>query len=141
MCIVSEDLTRVLPPEDPELGWLAQAGRVPLGYLGDRAKTEKTFPVIEGVRYSVPGDRARIADGLLEQGQFVAAQRSQRQPGLWLSPRRRGAHPPPSSPRPGALRRLPRQPVAAARTANDAGNGPPNAPSRAGFSRAGRSHS
>ncbi len=66
MCIVSEDLTRVLPPEDPELGWLAQAGRVPLGYLGDRAKTEKTFPVIEGVRYSVPGDRARIADGLLE---------------------------------------------------------------------------
>jgi len=67
MCIVSEDLTHVLPGPDTELGWLAQEGRVPLGYLGDEAKTAKTFPVIEGVRYSVPGDRARIdADGLLE---------------------------------------------------------------------------
>jgi fatty-acyl-CoA synthase len=67
MCIVSEDLTRVLQHGDTELGWLAQQGRVPLGYLGDQAKTEKTFPVIDGVRYSVPGDRARItAEGLLE---------------------------------------------------------------------------
>ncbi len=67
MCIVSEDLTRVLGPDDTELGWLAQQGRVPLGYLGDQAKTEKTFPVIDGERYSVPGDRARIDEqGLLE---------------------------------------------------------------------------
>jgi acyl-CoA synthetase (AMP-forming)/AMP-acid ligase II len=67
MAIVSEDLSRVLAPGDDELGWLAQTGRVPLGYLGDEAKTEKTFPVIDGVRYSVPGDRARYdADGLLE---------------------------------------------------------------------------
>jgi acyl-CoA synthetase (AMP-forming)/AMP-acid ligase II len=67
MCIVSEDLTRVLDPGHEELGWLAQRGRVPLGYLGDPAKTARTFPVIDGVRYSVPGDRARYtADGLLE---------------------------------------------------------------------------
>ena len=67
MCIVSEDLTRLLPPGSDELGWLAQQGRVPLGYLGDEAKTTRTFPVIDGVRYSVPGDRARYtADGLLE---------------------------------------------------------------------------
>ncbi|MEZ5142060.1 MAG: acyl-CoA synthetase [Acidimicrobiales bacterium] len=67
MCIVSEDLTRVLPPGSTELGWLAQEGRVPLGYLGDEAKTAKTFPVIDGVRYSVPGDRATYtADGLLD---------------------------------------------------------------------------
>lgn len=67
MCIVSEDKSRVLAAGDDELGWLAQQGRVPLGYLGDRTKTEATFPVIDGVRYSVPGDRARItADGLLE---------------------------------------------------------------------------
>jgi fatty-acyl-CoA synthase len=40
---------------------------VPLGYLGDRAKTERTFPTLDGVRYSVPGDRARLrADGVLE---------------------------------------------------------------------------
>ena len=47
-----------------EIGWLAQKGRVPLGYLGDAEKTARTFPVIDGVRYSVPGDRARLtADG------------------------------------------------------------------------------
>ena len=67
MCILSEDLTRVLEPGDHEMGWLGQAGRVPLGYLGDAAKTDRTFPAIDGVRYAVPGDRARVnADGLLE---------------------------------------------------------------------------
>jgi len=67
MAIVSEDLTHILPPGSEELGWLAQTGRVPLGYLGDEAKTARTFPTIDGVRYSVPGDRARLtADGLLE---------------------------------------------------------------------------
>ena len=67
MAIVSEDLTHLLEPGTDELGWLAQKGRVPLGYLGDEAKTARTFPTIEGVRYSVPGDRARVtADGLLE---------------------------------------------------------------------------
>ncbi len=67
MCVVDEDMTRVLEGPDTELGWLAQAGRVPLGYLGDADKTRRTFPVVEGVRMAVPGDRARIdADGLLE---------------------------------------------------------------------------
>jgi acyl-CoA synthetase (AMP-forming)/AMP-acid ligase II len=67
MCIVTEDLTRVIPVGDEELGWLAQEGRVPLGYLGDQAKTERTFPVIDGVRYSVPGDRANYtAEGQLQ---------------------------------------------------------------------------
>ena len=50
-----------------DVGWLAQKGRVPLGYLGDADKTARTFPVIDGVRYSVPGDRARLtADNLIE---------------------------------------------------------------------------
>jgi fatty-acyl-CoA synthase len=35
---------------------------VPLGYLNDAAKTARTFPVVDGVRYSVPGDRARQRD-------------------------------------------------------------------------------
>ncbi len=60
--VVSEDLTRVLEPGDPEVGWFSQSGRVPLGYFGDAAKTASTFPVIEGVRYSVPGDRAHYRD-------------------------------------------------------------------------------
>jgi acyl-CoA synthetase (AMP-forming)/AMP-acid ligase II len=65
--VVSADLTRVLAPGDDELGWFAQTGRVPLGYFGDAAKTAKTFPVIDGVRWSVPGDRARYRqDGSIE---------------------------------------------------------------------------
>ncbi len=40
---------------------------MPLGYLGDAEKTARTFPVIDGVRWSVPGDRARYrADGAIE---------------------------------------------------------------------------
>jgi fatty-acyl-CoA synthase len=57
----------VLEPDHEEIGWFAQAGRVPLGYLGDPDKTGRTFPVVDGVRYSVPGDRARLrSDGLVE---------------------------------------------------------------------------
>ena len=56
--VVSEDLTRVLEPGHEGLGWLAQSGAVPLGYLGDAEKTARTFPTIDGTRYSVPGDRA-----------------------------------------------------------------------------------
>lgn len=56
--VVSEDLTHVLDPGHDGNGWLAQTGSVPLGYLGDADKTARTFPTIDGVRYSVPGDRA-----------------------------------------------------------------------------------
>jgi fatty-acyl-CoA synthase len=66
-CVLDSNLTRVLEPGSDDAGWFAKAGRVPLGYLGDRAKTEKTFPAIGGIRYSVPGDRARhLASGLIE---------------------------------------------------------------------------
>jgi acyl-CoA synthetase (AMP-forming)/AMP-acid ligase II len=65
--VVSEDLTRILAPGADEIGWLAQQGPIPLGYLGDPEKTARTFPVIEGIRHSVPGDRARWdADGQID---------------------------------------------------------------------------
>ena len=65
--VVDEDLTTVLAPGHEGIGWLAQTGNVPLGYLGDEDKTARTFPVIGGVRYSIPGDRARsLADGTIE---------------------------------------------------------------------------
>jgi fatty-acyl-CoA synthase len=65
--VLSEELDRVLEAGHEGLGWLAQAGRVPLGYLGDPERTRRTFPVIDGVRHSVPGDRARLrGDGVLE---------------------------------------------------------------------------
>jgi 3-oxocholest-4-en-26-oate---CoA ligase len=59
--VVSADLDRVLAPGEG-LGWLARRDLIPLGYLGDEAKTARTFPTIEGVRWSVPGDRANVLD-------------------------------------------------------------------------------
>jgi 3-oxocholest-4-en-26-oate---CoA ligase len=48
-------------------GWLGRAGAIPLGYLGDPAKTERTFRVIAGERVVILGDRVRLrADGLVE---------------------------------------------------------------------------
>jgi len=65
--VLSSALDRVLAPGDGELGWLAKSGRLALGYLGDRAKTERTYPTIDGVRYGIPGDRANVlADGTIE---------------------------------------------------------------------------
>lgn len=66
-CVVAEDLGSVLAPGHDGLGWLGQRGYVPLGYKGDATKTAATFPVIDGVRYAVPGDRARhLGDGSVE---------------------------------------------------------------------------
>jgi acyl-CoA synthetase (AMP-forming)/AMP-acid ligase II len=65
--VAAEDLSSILPLGHDGLGWLAQRGYVPLGYKGDATKTAATFPVIDGVRYAIPGDRARHrADGHIE---------------------------------------------------------------------------
>jgi acyl-CoA synthetase (AMP-forming)/AMP-acid ligase II len=65
--VAAEDLGSILQPGHDGIGWLAQRGYVPLGYKGDAAKTAATFPVIDGVRYAIPGDRARHrADGSIE---------------------------------------------------------------------------
>jgi acyl-CoA synthetase (AMP-forming)/AMP-acid ligase II len=46
------------------VGRLARRGRVPLGYYKDPEKTALTFPVVDGVRWSVSGDYAvREDDG------------------------------------------------------------------------------
>ncbi len=44
------------------IGKLARRGHVPVGYYHDPAKSAATFPVIDGVRWSVPGDHARIEE-------------------------------------------------------------------------------
>lgn len=63
---VSADRTRILEPGDPEVGWAARLGRVPLGYLDDQHATERTFPEIDGQRMAIPGDRATVdPDGSL----------------------------------------------------------------------------
>jgi len=64
--VVSEDRRRVLEPGDDAVGWIARRGRVPLGYLGDPERTEATFPIVDGERVAIPGDRGqRLADGTI----------------------------------------------------------------------------
>jgi acyl-CoA synthetase (AMP-forming)/AMP-acid ligase II len=61
--LVDDDL-RPVPSGRGIVGRLATRGRVPLGYHGDAERTARTFVTIEGVRYSLPGDRATVdADG------------------------------------------------------------------------------
>jgi acyl-CoA synthetase (AMP-forming)/AMP-acid ligase II len=49
---------------DGKVGMLANSGQIPLGYYKDDTKTKATFPVINGVRYAMPGDLASVdADG------------------------------------------------------------------------------
>ena len=48
------------------VGRLARRGHIPLGYYKDAAKTEATFPVVDGVRWAVPGDHAVVeTDGTI----------------------------------------------------------------------------
>ena len=57
--MLGDDLRPVAPGV---IGKLARRGHVPLGYYKDPVKTADTFPVVDGVRWSVPGDHARIED-------------------------------------------------------------------------------
>jgi 3-oxocholest-4-en-26-oate---CoA ligase len=57
---VLDESLRPVPPGGT--GRLAKSGHVPLGYFGDEAATRATFPVLDGVRYALLGDLARVAD-------------------------------------------------------------------------------
>jgi fatty-acyl-CoA synthase len=49
-----------------EVGMVAVGGRIPLGYYKDPEKTAQTFRLVDGVRYSIPGDYATVdADGTI----------------------------------------------------------------------------
>lgn len=64
--VVSADLTRFVVPGEPEVGWVVRTGRIPLGYFDDADATHVTFPVVQGQRVVVSGDRASLeADGTL----------------------------------------------------------------------------
>ncbi len=61
---VITDEGRDVVPGSGELGRVALRGRTPIGYYKDAAKSALTFVVIDGDRYSIPGDYATVdADG------------------------------------------------------------------------------
>ncbi len=72
-CVVSLGPESVVLDEDHRIldlasdvgavGRLARSGSVPLGYYKDPAKSARTFLEIDGIRYAVPGDFARIEPG------------------------------------------------------------------------------
>ncbi len=50
------------PVERGRIGRIARGGHVPLGYYKDPAKSETIFVEVDGARYVVPGDFARLED-------------------------------------------------------------------------------
>lgn len=65
-CVLKEDLSGLVEAGSDEIGWFAREGSIPLGYYKDAEKTAKTFPIVDGRRFAIPGDRAMVeADGKL----------------------------------------------------------------------------
>lgn len=63
---VLDDQDRDVLPGSGQVGVLASAGPQPVGYLHDPERTARTWRVIDGVRYAIPGDLASLdADGKL----------------------------------------------------------------------------
>ncbi len=57
---VIDENNNEIPRGSNQAGRLALRGRTPIGYYKDIDKTNKTFPLINGERYSVPGDYATV---------------------------------------------------------------------------------
>jgi 3-oxocholest-4-en-26-oate---CoA ligase len=63
---VFDDDLRPVEPGRGVVGRLARRRWIPLGYYKDEIKTAETFPVVDGTRWSMPGDRAVVeADGTI----------------------------------------------------------------------------
>jgi 3-oxocholest-4-en-26-oate---CoA ligase len=58
--IVIDEHNRPVGPG--EIGRIARGGHIPLGYYKDPAKTAALFAEVDGVRYAVPGDFARVEE-------------------------------------------------------------------------------
>jgi acyl-CoA synthetase (AMP-forming)/AMP-acid ligase II len=63
--VITDDGHDVVPGSG-QVGLVAAGGFQPMGYYKDEAKSAATFRIIDGRRYSVPGDHATVeADGTL----------------------------------------------------------------------------
>jgi fatty-acyl-CoA synthase len=62
--IVLADDGEILEPGSEKIGLLGTSGLVPVGYYKDEKKSAETFKEVNGVRYSFPGDYAKLeSDG------------------------------------------------------------------------------
>ena len=62
--IVLADDGEILEPGSKKIGLLGTSGLVPVGYYKDEKKSAETFKEINGIRYSFPGDYAKLeSDG------------------------------------------------------------------------------
>lgn len=51
-----------IAPGSGQVGLIARKGNIPLGYYKDEEKTKATFREYNGIRYSIPGDYARVEE-------------------------------------------------------------------------------
>lgn len=58
-CVI-DDVGNPLAAGSGMAGRVAVRGHIPLGYYKDPEKTAATFPVVDGIRYAVPGDLATV---------------------------------------------------------------------------------
>ena len=65
-CKVFNEEFEEVAPGSGERGFIARPGPIPLGYYKDDKKSAETFPIVNGIRYSIPGDWCTVdADGTL----------------------------------------------------------------------------
>ena len=60
--IVIADDGEVLEPGSKKVGLIGTSGLVPVGYYKDEKKSAETFKEVNGVRYSFPGDYAKLEE-------------------------------------------------------------------------------
>ncbi|MBL33197.1 MAG: acyl-CoA synthetase [Gammaproteobacteria bacterium] len=58
--IILADDGEILEPGSDKIGMIGTSGLVPVGYYKDKAKSDKTFKEVNGIRYSFPGDYAKL---------------------------------------------------------------------------------
>ena len=59
--IISDD-GEILKPGSDKVGLIGTSGLVPVGYYKDEKKSAETFREVSGVRYSFPGDYAKLEE-------------------------------------------------------------------------------
>ncbi|MFI5780136.1 acyl-CoA synthetase [Nocardia sp. NPDC051570] len=59
---VLDDDGNPVVPGSGQVGFLARRGNIPVGYYNDPVKTAATFKEFNGIRYSIPGDYARVEE-------------------------------------------------------------------------------